>query len=134
MGVLVLVLARPRGEEDPREHLILASLTAVAAFALLGKVLSPQFLIWVPPLGVLAFAWRMHALAAAVAAATCSPSWSSPRTTSTSCEGEPAAVLLVGVRNAVLLARARLALRELQLRGHQDLLDRRRPSVVAGLD
>ena len=40
---------------------------ACAGSPLLGKVLSPQFVIWVLPLGALAFAWRMYALAAAVA-------------------------------------------------------------------
>ena len=43
---------------------------AVTAFAALGKVLSPQFLIWVIPLGALAFAWHMHLLAAATGLAT----------------------------------------------------------------
>ena len=52
--------ARPRSD---RRALVLASLGAVAAFACLGRVLSPQFLVWIVPLGVLAFAWRMHALA-----------------------------------------------------------------------
>ena len=47
---------------------MLASLAgAVPASPCFGKVLSPQFVIWVLPLGALAFAWRMHALAAAVA-------------------------------------------------------------------
>ena len=54
---------RARRPTGPRE-LVLASLAAVAAFASLGKVLSPQFMIWVLPLAALAFAWRMHALAA----------------------------------------------------------------------
>ena len=43
---------------------MLASLAATVAFACLGKVLSPQFLIWVIPLLALALAWRMPALAA----------------------------------------------------------------------
>ena len=49
---------------------MLAALGAVAAFACLGKVLSPQYLVWTVPLGALAFAWRQHALALAVALAT----------------------------------------------------------------
>src|SRR4029453_11287186 len=62
---LVLVLASRVGRA-PRE-LVLTSLAATVAFALLGKVLSPQFMIWVVPLGALAFAWRLYALAGAVA-------------------------------------------------------------------
>ena len=54
--------------QDPRT-LVLASLLAVTSFAALGKVLSPQFLIWILPLGALALAWRAHALAAAIALA-----------------------------------------------------------------
>ena len=70
---LALALARLAGSRHPRPldgpharrrpALVLAALTAVAAFAALGKVLSPQFLIWLVPLAALAFAWRMYALA-----------------------------------------------------------------------
>ena len=49
--------------------LVLGSLTATVVFAACGKVLSPQYLIWVIPLFALAAAWRMHALAAAVGTA-----------------------------------------------------------------
>jgi hypothetical protein len=74
-AVMALVLAglawaaAGRGSGSPpgdARTLVLASLAAVTAFAALGKVLSPQFLIWVVPLGALALAWRAHALAAAV--------------------------------------------------------------------
>ena len=53
-----------RGARPDERALVLASLAATVAFACLGKVLSPQFLIWVMPLLALALAWRMPALAA----------------------------------------------------------------------
>ncbi len=56
------------GGPGPRQ-LVLASLGATVAFACFGKVLSPQYLIWVLPLGALALAWRMPALTTAVVAA-----------------------------------------------------------------
>jgi len=49
---------------------VLASLGAMLAFACFGRVLSPQYLIWTAPLGVLAVAWRYDHLALAVAGAT----------------------------------------------------------------
>src|SRR5829696_5234606 len=69
-GVLVALVAllAARVGRTPRE-LVLASLAGATAFALLGKVLSPQFVIWAVPLGALALAWRNHALAVAVGAA-----------------------------------------------------------------
>ena len=61
-------LAAARGGA-PERTLLLASLAAMTAFAVLGKVLSPQFLIWVVPLAALAAAWRMWPLAVVCAAA-----------------------------------------------------------------
>ncbi len=62
----VLASARRDDEADAGRALVLCSLGAVAAFAVFGKVLSPQFVIWVLPLGALALAWRLYALAGAV--------------------------------------------------------------------
>jgi hypothetical protein len=66
LSFITLVTTRARGNS---RQLVLASLAAVAAFAALGKVLSPQYMLWLVPLGALTFAWRLHALAAATAAA-----------------------------------------------------------------
>ena len=66
---MLLTLGAARARRDPRT-VVLASLGAVAAFATFGKVLSPQYLVWILPLGALALAWRRWALAAAVGAAT----------------------------------------------------------------
>jgi hypothetical protein len=68
-AVALLAVAAARGRGDPRT-LVLASLGAVAAFATFGKVLSPQYVIWILPLGALALAWRRWVLAAAVGGAT----------------------------------------------------------------
>lgn len=103
----VCAMAARRGADE--RALVLGSLTAIAAFATLGKVLSPQFLIWVAPLGALALAWRMHALAAAVAAATVLTLAEFPSRYFDVVAGEPAALALVGARNAALLAALGLA-------------------------
>jgi uncharacterized membrane protein len=117
----------------PRE-LVIAALAACAGFALLGKVLSPQFVIWVLPLGALAFAWRMHALAAAVALAALLTQVEFPAHYFDVVAREPLAIGLVALRNLALAAVVGLAVRELQPRRQQDLLDRRRPAVAVGLD
>jgi MFS family permease len=133
LGVLaVLTVGGRRG--GPRE-LALASLAAVAAFAALGKVLSPQYMLWLVPLGALAFAWRLHALAAAVAVAAVLTQVEFPARYFDLVDGDPFPVAVVALRNLVLIAVLILALRALvPLRSRQDLLDRQRPPAPVALD
>jgi uncharacterized membrane protein len=100
------------GAPGPRE-LVLASLAAVAAFAVLGKVLSPQFMIWVAPLTALAAAWRMYPLAATLAAAQFLTLVEYPALYGNLERNEHPAMLVVGLRNAVLFAALALAIRSL---------------------
>lgn len=129
---------RVQGAGSPvrgRRELVVASLAACTAFALIGKVLSPQFVIWVLPLGALAFAWRMHALAAAVAVAAVLTQVEFPAHYFDVVAREPAAIALVGARNLVLAAVLALSVRELLPgRRDQELLDARRPAVGVGVD
>jgi hypothetical protein len=129
--VIGLLAARARG--DARQ-LVLASLAAVAAFAALGKVLSPQYTLWLVPRGALAFAWRLHALAAAVAAAAVLTQVEFPARYFDLVDREPFPVALVAVRNLVLLVVLFLALRALGSARQQQLLDRERPAVPVALD
>jgi hypothetical protein len=131
VGVVVLLATRAGG--TPRE-LVLASLAATLAFALFGRVLSPQFVIWVLPLGALALAWRRYALAAAVALAAILTQVEFPARYFDVVAREPLEVALVAVRNAVLLAALVLAVRELQPRRQEDLLDRRRAALAVRVD
>ncbi len=129
---LVLVLASRVGR-TPRE-LVLTSLAAVVAFALLGKVLSPQFVIWALPLGALALAWRLYALAAAVAFAAILTQVEFPAHYFDVVAREPLALVLVAVRNATLLAVLVLAVRALEPRRQEQLLDRRRAALAVRVD
>jgi hypothetical protein len=142
LGALALILvvaliaalaARSDGDDD-RRRLVLASLAAVAAFAVLGKVLSPQFVIWVLPLGALAFAWRMHALALAVLAALVLTQIEFPAHYFDVVAREPLALALVAVRDLVLLAVLVLSVRALWVQRQEQLLDARRAALAVRLD
>ena len=104
--------APPRSATGAREF-VLASLAACAGFALFGKVLSPQFVIWVLPLGALAFAWRMHALAAAVALVAVLTQIEFPAHYFDVVAREPLAIGLVAIRNVALAAVIALSVRQL---------------------
>jgi hypothetical protein len=134
VGLLTALAARGAEAADDRRRLVLAALAAVTAFAALGKVLSPQFVIWVLPLGALAFAWRLHALALAVAAAAVLTQVEFPARYFDVVAREPLAIALVAVRDLVLLAVLALALRALRVKRHEQLLDARRPALVVRLD
>jgi Glycosyltransferase family 87 len=111
-GVVALLALFAARRPEPRS-LVLASLAAVTAFVVLGKVLSPQFLIWILPLGALAFAWRMHSLAAVVAAAAVLTQLEFPARYFDLVAREPLPLALVTLRNAALLAVVALSVRAL---------------------
>jgi Glycosyltransferase family 87 len=125
--------ARPGATSDDR-GLVLASLTAVAAFAALGKVVSPQYMLWLVPLGALAFAWRLHALAAGIAAAAVLTQIEFPARYFDLVDRDPFPVAVIALRNLVLLAVLFLALRALRAPRHQDLLERNGPPLGVALD
>jgi Glycosyltransferase family 87 len=131
LGVVAVVTSLGRGDS---RQLVLASLTAVAAFAALGKVLSPQYMLWLVPLGALAFAWRLHALATAVAAAAVLTQIEFPARYFDLVDREPFPIAVVALRNLVLLAVLLLALRALSSARQQDLLERDGPPVRVALD
>jgi hypothetical protein len=126
--------AMGRGAGAGPRHLVLASLAACAGFALFGKVLSPQFVIWVLALGALAFAWRMYALAAAVAVAAVLTQVEFPAHYFDVVAREPLALGLVALRNLALAAVIGLALRELRVGRQEQLVDPSRAAVGVGLD
>lgn len=93
--------------------LALAGLGSAVAFAAFGKVLSPQFMIWLVPLAALALAWRMHALAIATAATIATTLAWFPERYFDLVDRDPGPLVAVGVRNALLLATLALLGREL---------------------
>jgi hypothetical protein len=133
LGILALLTLVAARRPDPRS-LVLASLAAITAFVVLGKVLSPQFVIWILPLGALAVAWRMHALAAAIGVAAILTQMEFPARYFDLVAREPFPVAVVVARNAVLLAALILAVRALQPRRQEQLLDRGRPALAVRLD
>ena len=107
---LVLVAGRLR---EPR-GLALAALAAMAVGASLGKVLSPQFMLWLVPLAALGFAWRMHALAAVTTAAIAATMLWFPERYFDLVDRETAPLVAVAARNLLLLGVLALLVRELR--------------------
>ncbi len=112
LAALALLAAAARGRPDAR-RLVLSGLASVVAFAALGRVLSPQFMIWVVPLAALAFAWRMRALAATTAAAIVLTLVEFPSRYFDLVAREPFPTAVVALRDMTLLAVLGLAAREL---------------------
>ena len=96
-----IVAAAARGGDVRR--LVLLGLGAVTAFVALGKVLSPQFMVWLLPFAAVLWAWgeRAPALLCALAAALTLVEF--PGRYFDLVAEDPAAIAVVGARNAVLL-------------------------------
>ena len=134
LGALIALLCASVARTTNRIDLLIAGLSACVAFALLGRVLSPQFVIWALPLGALAFAWRMNTLAAAVALAAVLTQIEFPAHYFDVVAREPAAIGLVALRNLALLAVLVLSVRVLRPRRQEQLLDRGRAALAVHVD
>lgn len=104
LSAWVVVAARRTPPPLGPRALVLATLVAVAAFAAFGRVLSPQYLVWVAPLLALAAAWRMWGLTAVSVLASALTLVEFPFRYPDLLEAEPVAVGITAARNAALVA------------------------------
>lgn len=98
---LCAYLAARRPDE---RQLLLCSAAAVVAFVALGKVFSPQYVAWLAPFAALLLARGERLAAGLIAAAVVLTAVEFPRLYLDLVEGDHGVALLVGVRNAALLA------------------------------
>ena len=110
LALVVVLVARGPPEE---RRLLLGALAAVLAFAALGKVLSPQFLVWLVPFGALAWTWGERTLALLLAAAVLLTQLEFPARYEELVGERTSLVLLVAARNAALLAALAITLARL---------------------
>jgi hypothetical protein len=82
---------------------VLSVFAAVLAFAALGRVLSPQYMLWLAPLAAVAYTRGARAPALAIGAAVLLTRIEFPGRYWELVAGETSAVVLVGVRNALLV-------------------------------
>jgi hypothetical protein len=84
---------------------VLATLGVLLAFVALGKVLSPQFVVWLAPFAAVLFAWGgRRVIAGLLVAATVLTQIEFPSRYFDLVDGENGIVALVGLRNLLLLA------------------------------
>jgi hypothetical protein len=101
--VVVALAAGARHPTPDTRHLVLCAFATVLAFVAFGKVLSPQFVIWLVPFAALAWAWREWAAAGAVTAAIVLTQFEFPSRYWQLVAGDTGPVVLVGIRNLLLL-------------------------------
>lgn len=97
-GILALA-ARGR---DVR-HLVLSGFAALLAFVTLGKVFSPQYVIWLAPFAALAWVWGRRAVAVLTAVAIVLTHVEFPSRYFDLINEQADVIVIVAARNAVLL-------------------------------
>ena len=105
-AALVLALAgvvalAARGRDA--RHLVLTGFAALLAFVTLGKVFSPQYVIWLAPFAALAWVWGRRAVAALTGAAIVLTHVEFPSRYFDLINVKTGVVLVVAARNALLL-------------------------------
>jgi hypothetical protein len=110
--VMTAVMALAGRGRDAR-HLVLTGFAALLAFVALGKVFSPQYVIWLAPFAALAWAWRVRAVAALTAAAIVLTHVEFPSRYFDLINERTGVILVVAARNALLLVALGLLLARL---------------------
>jgi hypothetical protein len=98
-GIVALAARRP----EPR-HMMLCGFAALLAFVTLGKVFSPQYVIWLAPFSALAWVWGERAVALLAGAAIVLTHVEFPSRYFDLINARHDVIWIVGVRNALLLA------------------------------
>jgi hypothetical protein len=98
-GIVALAARRP----EPR-HMVLCGFAALLAFVTLGKVFSPQYVIWLAPFSALAWVWGTRAVALLAGAAIVLTHVEFPSRYFDLINARHDVIWIVGVRNALLLA------------------------------
>ncbi|HUR87168.1 MAG TPA: glycosyltransferase 87 family protein [Solirubrobacteraceae bacterium] len=99
LAAIVALAARGR---DAR-HLVLTGFAALLAFVTLGKVFSPQYVIWIAPFAALAWVWGQRVVAALCAVAIVLTQVEFPSRYFDLINERTGVVLVVAARNVVLL-------------------------------
>jgi uncharacterized membrane protein len=99
LAAIVLLAARL---PDTR-HMVLCGLAALLAFVTLGKVFSPQYVIWLAPFAALAWAWGRRAVAVLVTGAIVLTHVEFPSRYFDLINVQTDVVLIVAARNGLLL-------------------------------
>lgn len=103
VGALCWVVALATRARDAR-HLVLCGFAALLAFVTLGKVFSPQYVIWLAPFAALAWVWGLRLVAGLVAAAIVLTHVEFPSRYFDLINQQGDVILVVAARNALLLA------------------------------
>ena len=112
--IVLIALTVSAARSDDVRGLGIAGLATAAAVAAFGKVLSPQFMLWLVPLAAVAWAWRMYLLGIATTATVAvTLVWFPDRYFDLVDRDEPM-LAAVAVRNGLLLVVLILAGRELR--------------------
>ncbi len=126
LGWVIVLAARGR---DAR-HLVLTGFAALLAFVALGKVFSPQYVIWLAPFAALAWVWGERSVAALTGAAIVLTHVEFPGRYFDLINEQTGVILVVAARNALLLAALALLARAL-LRRPAAAAARSRPRAAA---
>ena len=100
LAAIVLLAARRPGER----HMVMCGFAALLAFVTLGKVFSPQYVIWLAPFAALAWVWGQRAVALLTAAAIVLTHVEFPSRYFDLINVQTDVVMIVAARNALLLA------------------------------